>query len=248
MSSECVQFAPTIVVAELLPSVCAAVHAHKITNSVFNVNTAQVMLVGFMPLQEMVHALQQQRFSVSEKKVIFLNTEQLSRSAKLEELADMLIKYFEVSQQFLDVWDYSKANIALLLEHATIKQNRWLCWMFFYMPFRPVDEDVASLKHLLQVTPKVFDFAILGSLSERRLNVANKFKNMGFSVNVVAGVFGRERDVAIASCKILLNIHYADDYLIFEQARCNRWIAAGMPVMSEPSKDSGEEHLLLLKL
>ena len=40
----------------------------------------------------------------------------------------------------------------------------------------------------------------------------------------------------MASAKILLNLHFNEDYHIFEHLRCDRWVLAGMIVMTEPSQ------------
>ena len=48
--------------------------------------------------------------------------------------------------------------------------------------------------------------------------------------------WGEARDKEIASCKLLLNIHHNNDYNIFDSIRCDRWIFAGMPVISETSE------------
>ena len=39
---------------------------------------------------------------------------------------------------------------------------------------------------------------------------------------------------------MLVNIHYADDYGVFEAVRCNRWLAAGLPVLTEQGINDDE--------
>ena len=64
--------------------------------------------------------------------------------------------------------------------------------------------------------------------------------------------YGEERDKALASCKILLNIHCFDDFTIFESARCEPWLSIGKCVISENSLDNDprcinvDYHMLVL--
>ena len=41
----------------------------------------------------------------------------------------------------------------------------------------------------------------------------------------------------IGKAKILLNIHYNEEYKIFESIRCEPWMACGLTVVSESSLD-----------
>ena len=54
---------------------------------------------------------------------------------------------------------------------------------------------------------------------------------------VVLQAFGSDRDDFLLSrCAILLNVHYAEDYRIFEELRCNRCLYSGILVVSETSE------------
>jgi hypothetical protein len=47
--------------------------------------------------------------------------------------------------------------------------------------------------------------------------------------------WGDERDFLLGQCQIIINIHYDDDYQIFEHLRCDRWLMSGAIVLSETS-------------
>ena len=50
---------------------------------------------------------------------------------------------------------------------------------------------------------------------------------------MIVSAWGDERDRLIAQGKVLLNIHCKKSFLIYESLRCDRWLFAGMPVVSE---------------
>ncbi|KAA0148495.1 hypothetical protein FNF28_07444 [Cafeteria roenbergensis] len=52
---------------------------------------------------------------------------------------------------------------------------------------------------------------------------------------VVANGLPSTRDAVVASARVLVNIHGNDEQTMFETMRCDRWIAAGHVVVSEPS-------------
>jgi hypothetical protein len=59
----------------------------------------------------------------------------------------------------------------------------------------------------------------------------------GYSVNCIT-LFGEERDKELATCRIHLNIHHKEDCHLFESARCELWLQAGVPIISEHSLDN----------
>jgi hypothetical protein len=62
--------------------------------------------------------------------------------------------------------------------------------------------------------------------------------DIGYKINYVYEIYGEERDKELAKCKILLNIHAFSDYNVFENARCEPWLAIGVPIISENSLDN----------
>ena len=103
-----------------------------------------------------------------------------------------------------------------------------------YLPYQYDPDEINKLRKYYDTVPKIYDVAFVGGLSIRRKKIINALKKIGIKVLVVTG-WGDARDIKIASCKILLNIHYAKNYNIYESLRCDRWAFAQMPVISEDS-------------
>lgn len=151
---------------------------------------------------------------------ICFNTEQLTRKKWLDYLIGLRRKGVRLI-------DYSPENMAIL-KAATPE----IASEISYEPYRynPIETD--KLKHLIKNTPKAYDFAFFGALSPYRLSILNRLSL--FKINII-NKWGDERDKEIAKCKILLNIHYNQEYNVYESFRCDRWAFAGLPVLSEQS-------------
>jgi hypothetical protein len=91
---------------------------------------------------------------------------------------------------------------------------------------------------------KKYDFAFCGTLSPRRSKIIHQLRSLGYKILCIHS-WGTQRDKLITMCNSLLNIHYDEDYLVFEKPRCSRWIKAGFPVVSEKSiKEEETCHLI----
>ncbi|KAA0152661.1 hypothetical protein FNF31_06603 [Cafeteria roenbergensis] len=104
------------------------------------------------------------------------------------------------------------------------------------VPYQLTSE-VDRLRELLsRVRPeeREYDVAFVGVLGIARSRTLELLRLRGFTV-VVANAPAQERDELIASARVLVNIHYAVPNFVFESLRCDRWIAAGHVVVSEPS-------------
>jgi hypothetical protein len=66
------------------------------------------------------------------------------------------------------------------------------------------------------------------------MKILQGLRDAGITVNIVTS-FGNTRDRELSKCRVILNIHYADDYSIFESVRCEPWLYIGTPVISENS-------------
>lgn len=153
--------------------------------------------------------------------VIVFNTEQLSRPYARAELIRIashpLVKA---------VWDYSTENCRILHENGVHA---------IHVPLVSPTIYVNQLK-AMRTQPPMYDVGFCGTLSPRRTAILQGLRDAGLTVLNVTE-FGAERDKKLTLCRVILNIHFADDYQIFEQARCDVWLRAGVPVVSETSLD-----------
>jgi hypothetical protein len=128
----------------------------------------------------------------------------------------------------LEAWDYSAHN-ARVVETLTAQPVR-VC------PSAST-ADVEELRRLRRDTPVEYDYVCVGTASPHRTAVAAAVAATGARVLNLEAVRGPERDRAIASARALLNVHYSQDYRVFESVRCVRWLRAGMRVVTEPCED-----------
>lgn len=154
-------------------------------------------------------------------KLSLFNTEQLSRPAVLKDIVRMI-----VMDKVQCVYDYSAANAALLQK---VLPNIPIVVLPFVTP------QAVELKRLMR-KPAKYDLAFVGTMSPRRQAVLDELALAGLSIHVVVG-FGHKRDKAIAKCRALLNVHFENDYTVFEKPRCMQWINAGLKVITEASLD-----------
>ena len=150
---------------------------------------------------------------------IFYNTEQMTVPVYL----DRLLYIARITKPY-QIWDYSLANIAILKKHGIHNTK-----------FVPLTSSPQLLSRLQSYRTSIdYDVGFCGILSKRRQTILNDLKAAGIKVNVVK-VYGVERDKELAKCRIILNIHYNNNYKVFESARCEPWLRLGVPVISEPS-------------
>ena len=152
--------------------------------------------------------------------VILYNTEQLTRSTVRAGL-------FRIASHpnVKAVWDYSLENCKILEENGILARHVRLVSPEAY---------IAQIKEMREGC--VYDVGFSGMTSRRRQSILEGIRSAGLSV-LDAQEWGVERDKKLALCRVMLNVHYADDYKIFEQARCDVWLRAGVPVVSETSLD-----------
>jgi hypothetical protein len=156
--------------------------------------------------------------------VIFYNTEQLTR-------ADMLTNVMKTVTNPLvkEIWDYSAENCRILASKGIVAKHVPLVSPAAYV------QQIKDLRKDL-IYDVGFCGGIHGTTTCRRQVILNKLRDAGISVHFV-NKFGLERDKELAKCRIILNVHYAEDFKIFEQVRCDVWLRAGVPVISETSLD-----------
>jgi hypothetical protein len=147
-----------------------------------------------------------------------LNTEPLNLKIRY----DILMSCIEKANY---VYDYSESNIVLLNRPNTV-----------YFPYIIYQKEQEILKELRKNIQKTYDFGILikDDKVERRNKVIEFYKKH-FKLNVIMNKWKMERDIELAKCKIILNIHgfYYETTQIFEQIRCDRLLHAGFTIVSE---------------
>jgi hypothetical protein len=152
--------------------------------------------------------------------IVFINTEQLTAPHKLREF-----KLF-TKRPDIQTFDYSKANmrISKLPRHG-------------HLPLEENKEETMELKAMMAVAYRYpRKIAVVGSPTDRRLRLVEQLSLQGMDVVFIQG-FGTERDELIAECAVLLNLHAFPEYTLYESLRCDRWLYAGMPVVTEPCSD-----------
>lgn len=151
-----------------------------------------------------------------------INTEQLTRGEWQQHIINTI-----GAKPDLHLFDYSKSNIRhfQLVTGKTIE----------HLPYKYRDEEISQLKQLIKYTPKEYDIAFVGSINQRRVDIIQALRDRNVTVNIIDNLWELDRDVEIAKCKILLNLHYTEEYNIFEEIRCNRWLMADLMVISENS-------------
>jgi hypothetical protein len=124
--------------------------------------------------------------------------------------------------------DYSAVNLRKIRQHVPSLRNSKL-W-----PYLPNPEECCSFE------PKSKDVAFIGCLSSRRQLTIDLLRQAGVSVTVITE-WGAVRDNHLWQHKVLVNIHFADNYQVFEEIRCNRCLFNQMLIVSEDSL-LDEEH------
>jgi len=164
-----------------------------------------------------------------------LNTEQLSKKEWLD-------NFNSIDKEIFKLFDYSKCNIKYIEDKYGFSYK--------HLPYKYNKKEINLLKKLLLNTVKTYDLAFIGESIEKRGDYIRFFTNKGIKINVI-NKWGEERDKEVAKCKVLLNIHFREDYQIFEELRCVRWLMAGMVVISEESLNQSEisyqENLIIFK-
>jgi len=149
--------------------------------------------------------------------IFLINTEQLTRKQHYDSIQKLLNKGIVI----LD-YDLYQSSLTKAKNHL-------------YLPYQYSPIENEYLSNLVKNTPKIYDVAFCSTNgSKKRNGIFSQLKNNGISVINVTG-WKNHRDMEIAKAKILINIHYDDDYNIFEHFRCDRWVFAGMLVITENS-------------
>lgn len=155
-----------------------------------------------------------QPVSIPDNAIIF-NLEQVTASNWLRGAYLDLLKSHEV-------WDYSQVNIRELAKHDIQARLVRIGWM---------EKNTIPDNH-----HKDIDVLFYGSMSDRRKRALQSIADTGLHVQVLSGVYGKERDAFIARSKVVVNIHYYDGGIL-EPVRLSYLVGNGITVVSESGAD-----------
>ncbi len=122
--------------------------------------------------------------------------------------------------------DYSKCNGNILPKEI-------------YLPYFYSQTEVDHLQGMMSqnVGKWEYDVAMVCNATPRRQVIEARLKERGVTVLDVRG-WRDDRDLQIAKCRILVNIHPHDEnFTLVEHLRINRWFLSGMYVISEESDE-----------
>jgi len=119
-----------------------------------------------------------------------------------------------------EIWDYSEENI------------RFLSGLNLKAKHLPIGyhEDLETIEHAPE---KDIDVLFYGSVGDRRKAILDNLNSVA-RVKVLFGVYGKERDEAIARARMVLNIHHYSTK-IFEAARISYLLNNRCFIVSEAS-------------
>lgn len=160
--------------------------------------------------------------------ISILNIDSLHIPCYLNNIFQMINLYPNIK-----IYDYSLKNIEVLQKYNIQTE---------FLEYKYDEKEINHLKEINNNQPKIYDFGLIAyckdvSCNYRRKYIVEKLRDKGYTVNIACG-FGEERDIELAKCKIILNIHHKSfnvECRTFEHLRCNRLLYAGFKVLSEIS-------------
>lgn len=150
---------------------------------------------------------------------IIYNLEQFDSKSMLNATMLPLIKMFTI-------WDYSKRNIENFRKLGCKNS-------LYHVPIGYVPE----LTCIDPVSSQDIDVLFYGSTNARRQKIMEELKQSGLNVVTLFGVYGKERDAAIARAKVIINIHFYESS-IFEIVRMSYLLANHKAIVAEYNEDT----------
>lgn len=162
---------------------------------------------------------------LNQKQIVY-NTEQLCRP----DLADF-IESIKNNDYIHEVWDYSQINIDILNKHGIYHTK--------HIPLKIWPEYKNKILSFNTHNIYSYDIGFCGWVyGDHRLYILNQIKLSGLTIDIIDNQYEDARDMRLSKCKILLNIHFDQNYKIFEQYRCFPWLDTKKIVVSENSLDN----------
>ncbi|MDR3175479.1 MAG: hypothetical protein LBU06_02965 [Desulfovibrio sp.] len=134
-------------------------------------------------------------------------------------------RYIEHLRRFT-VWDYSRRNARYLRKSRGLADVVHL--RLGYVP---------EMTRLNPEYPQTVDVLFYGTVNKRRRKIIEDLRSAGASVSAARGIFGTERDLAIAAARLVLNVHYYVPATL-EMPRLGYLWANGKTVVSERRKET----------
>jgi hypothetical protein len=171
----------------------------------------------------------QVRHSHGDEKHIFFMTEQL-----LDIVNDDTIFFYNTLKRDAvhEIWTFSDYNVHIM-NNAGITKARLI-------KLEPSDEYREQIISYNPDNTYDYDVCFFGWMRERRYNMIHQLQIRGLRVTFGQDHWGETRDRIIAKSKVMVNVHYAEDFKCFEQIRCFPWMCTGKIVVSETSYDTDE--------
>ena len=161
-------------------------------------------------------------------KVSIVNIEQLCDKKVEDRVHEELLRVEQRCGYKPIVYEYSITNQRILEEKG---------WATIHHPYSTQEGEKARLQ-LLSNQEKRYDIGFVGGLNERRKKILDGLMESGKTVHIITEDYGEKRDIELAKCRYIINIHWESQFIIFESIRCNRWIESGYIVLSEDSIDT----------
>ena len=123
-----------------------------------------------------------------------------------------------------EVWDYSAENVRRLVALGARSVR--------HVP-------VGYVPELARIAPAIEDIDVLfyGSINPRRQKILEELRARGLRVETLFGVYGEQRDQAIARSKLVLNVHFYEAK-IFEIVRVSYLLTNTKAVVAECGPDT----------
>ena len=180
--------------------------------AIINDNTDYIHIINNSPKDTFIFINQFFKVPITnQSNVYILNVEQLSIQTNMDNIMSIPTN--------IKLIDYSLSNIEYLKQI-----NR----SYHYLPYQVNESEIFDY-------PKIHDVVTIGWESQKRFNIRTQILQKNIKVNHVNGLFGNERDQLLFKHKILVNVHFKEEYQVFEEMRCNRCIFNKMIVITEKS-------------
>ena len=169
------------------------------------------------------------------KNIMFMNVEMLSESSRCDHVIKLLY-------QNVPLFDYSQVNIAYM-EHKIKEMNipytgtvRWLPYQFNHKENTFIQNTTNTYDYDVGIINAVipYDKSNNSDLVYKRNIMWDMVQKQSWrSINIMG--WGKERDVIISKCKVIINVHNFDVFNIFEHIRCDRLLFANKIIVSDKS-------------